>query len=634
MKRANIIKAISAALAVILTAAACSGEGGSTANNNNGTAADTQAADSSNSGGDNAQPQINGVADMTVEAGSEFNAFEGVSASDAEDGDLTSKIKIEAMPELTFSNGSTVPEKAGSYELTYTVTDKDGATAEAYATLTVTRQTSEAVLYKEFTFAGAKAAESKGWQASIADGADAVGELKEGAYIFDIASPGGSDGDIRLVKTGMALKAADYKIKVWARSTAKTYAHFIARDENSEEWKTFGAEFNLPITEEMSPLELKFTSDGENSAEIMLNLGKITPNPDDPADTTPENFSVIIDKIEIYEISGDETLSPIYTNDLSSADESAVSVSAGDGAEASVSFDGEAAQVSVANYPTDGGVWSIKTDIALPGTAIQEGNKYYYSFKITGENAQSGECLIESASQYDQQRVNFAGLSVSAGEETIVSGTFTADKNIDDPVIRLQIGNPSDGVSSNVLTIDDIEFGSVEGDLETVKTIDSFAQLGRGTPNETDPSYPWMTFNGSDEDNEGVGTVWTDGGSLFYRIDKGGTVDWHNKLICGYGENPLTLPADSYYTVEITAKADKNVSCGFFLNPMGGWDPRIAEGMDITAEEQTFTFETKDTFITDMDFEMLFQFGSEATAALGDVTIEFTGIKIYQRTVN
>ena len=38
--------------------------------------------------------------------------------------------------------------------------------------------------------------------------------------------------------------------------------------------------------------------------------------------------------------------------------------------------------------------------------------------------------------------------------------------------------------------------------------------------------------------------------------------------------------------------------------------------MDLTCEEQTFTFETNDILITDMNFEMLFQFGSEATANL------------------
>ena len=83
----------------------------------------------------------------------------------------------------------------------------------------------------------------------------------------------------------------------------------------------------------------------------------------------------------------------------------------------------------------------------------------------------------------------------------------------------------------------------------------------------------------------------------------------------------------------MTVKADKDVSCGFFLNPLGGWDPRISEGMDITTQEQTFTFETTDTFVTDMDFEMLFQFGSEQTAQLGEVTVEFSNVTIYQKSV-
>ena len=55
--------------------------------------------------------------------------------------------------------------------------------------------------------------------------------------------------------------------------------------------------------------------------------------------------------------------------------------------------------------------------------------------------------------------------------------------------------------------------------------------------------------------------------------------------------------------------------------------------MDITTQEQTFTFETTDTFVTDMDFEMLFQFGSEQTAQLGEVTIEFSNVTIYQKSV-
>ena len=60
-------------------------------------------------------PVITGEADQTVEAGTEFDALAGLTATDAEDGDLTDMITVEAMPDLTFRNGKTTPETAGEY---------------------------------------------------------------------------------------------------------------------------------------------------------------------------------------------------------------------------------------------------------------------------------------------------------------------------------------------------------------------------------------------------------------------------------------------------------------------------------------------------------------------------------------
>lgn len=598
------------ALAMLLSLAAC---GGKTENN---------------------APQIAGVKDLTVQAGSEIDVLAGVTATDAEDGDLSAMITVESTPVLNIKNGKATPEKAGNYELTYTVTDKSGESVSEYATLVVTKKTAEAVLYQEFDFDTAHNIDGHGWTAHIAEGVAATGELKQGAFVFDITNPGNGDGDIKLALSGMAVKAADYKIKVWAKSTTKTYAHIMARDENAEGWSTFGGAYNVVIDETVKPLELNFTVGADGSAEIMINLGKITPNPDNAADTTPENFTVTIDKIEIYEVTGTEVKNPVYTNDFASGVEGGIAVSAGDGASANVTADNSAAKVTIDSYHNGGGVWSIKTDIALPENAIEAGVKYYFSFKINAANGQAGECLVESATQEWANRVYFGSLNATAGEDVIVSGVFTAEQAIADPVIRLQIGNPGEGVTNNVIVIDDVVFGKLEGDKETNKTIHAFHPFGAGTVNGTNPHFPWGTFNGTDEDNElGVGTIWMENGSLFYRIDQGGLTDWHNKLYCGYGENPLVLEADSYYTVEITVKASQNVSCSFFLNPLGSWDPRLSEGMDITTEEQTFTFTTTDTLVTDMNFEMLFQFGSEGTAALGEVTIEFVSIKIYQSVV-
>ena len=601
MKNLRKVCAALLCLALLLSVSACGG-GGS---------------------GDNTAPEITGVKDQAVQAGTEFDALAGVTATDAEDGDITSKITITAMPSLDFKNGKATPENPGDYELTYAVTDKGGMEAKAYATLTVTRQTGEAVEFQNFDFS-TQTPDSHGWTAHVADGVNATGEHKQGAFVFDITDAGSGDGDIQLTKAGVELKAADYRVKIWAKSTAETYAHILARDENADGWATFGGAYNVRIGTEIAAYELFFTSPGEGSAELILNLGKITPNPDNPSDTTPSNFTVTIDKIEIYEISGEEHQVPVYTNDFSQMSIDAVALSAGDGASGSSTCAGDGVGVfQIDGYPTEGGIWSIKADIGLGGNGVTGGEKYYYSFTVKADNDQTGELLVESASQNDAARADFYSLNLTAGEEITITHSFTAGSNVDDPVIRMQIGNPSDGVTSNKITVSNLEFGKLEGDLETAKTIDSFSVV------RDQGDVRWGVYNGTDEDNElGVGTIWTEDGSLFYRIDQGGTTDWHNKLYMN-----LTLPSDSYFTVEITAKASKPVSCGFFLNPAGSWDPRLSEGIDFTTEEQTFSFTTTDTLIMDMDFEMLFQFGSVDLANMGDVTIEFSNITILQSSV-
>ena len=171
----------------------------------------------------NTKPEITGVNDSFVKAGVEFNAMEGVSAIDKEDGNITSKIMIDATPSLTFKNGKTTVENAGSYELVYSVTDKDGNTVEAYSTLTVSKKTADAAIYKSFDFTTEHKAEDFGWKAKVADSKIASGSLKKGAYVFEIKNPGNGDGDIQLAKSGFAVKAADYKIRVWAKSTKDTY---------------------------------------------------------------------------------------------------------------------------------------------------------------------------------------------------------------------------------------------------------------------------------------------------------------------------------------------------------------------------------------------------------------------------
>ncbi|MDO5327306.1 MAG: hypothetical protein Q4G00_11395, partial [Clostridia bacterium] len=383
-----------------------------------------------------AEPTFDGIRDQSVMAGTEFDALDGITAADAEGNDLTELIMIEATPSLNFRNGKATPENPGDYELVYSVTDKNGVVGEDYATLTVTKKTSEEVVYKTFDFGTVEVTDNHGWEAKIGEAAQAAAALKNGAYVIDIQNPGNGDGDVQLAKAGYALKAADYKIKIWAKSTKPTYAHILARNENAEGWETFGGAFNVRIEETVAPLELSFSSPAEGSAELLFNLGKITPNPDNAEDTTPTDFTVTIDKIELYEVSGEEHQVPVYTADFTKNE--GVYAETGDGANANVSFADGKAVYTIENYPTEGGVWSVKANIQLGDLKIEKGQKYYYSFTINAQNGQGGEALVESAARSWECRANFNGLGAPAGEDTVVSSVFVAEADVDDPVIRLQ----------------------------------------------------------------------------------------------------------------------------------------------------------------------------------------------------
>lgn len=583
-------------------------------------------------GGENTKPEIKGVQDtLTVVSGSQIDVLAGVTATDAEDGDLTNKIVVKSTPSLTFSDGKATPTQAGSYELTYSVEDSGKLTAEAYATLTVTRKTSEATEYMTFDFSD-KAGESRGWAHSIGDSAEgSTAALKQGAYVFDIKNPGNGDGDVQLKKE-LAVGAADYQIKVWVKSTKETYAHLLARNADAEGWETFGGVYNAEIGTSVAPVVLYFTVPAEGNCELLFNMGKITPNPDNAEDTTPTDFTVTIDKVEIYKITGTETARELYKQEFTENADT-FTVSAGDGAAATVSNADGKAKLDITSYPTDGGgVWSIKAVAALGDVKIEKDKKYSYSIDVTATNAQAGELLVESNEQLDKARANFNGISVAAGETKTITQTFTAEADVDDPVLRFQLGEPSEGVASNSLLIDNVKFNVIEGDKEVERTNDRFIPYGDGSANQTTCIYD--TYNGTDGDGEGVGTIWTEGGKMYYRMDKIGVTDWHNKLVFGYTDSPLRLPADSYFTIRFTAKATKAISCGLFLNVIGTWAPRVSTTVDFTTEEQTYEFTTTETFVTAMDFELLFQFGSDKYADFGEVTVEFSDFVILQSVVS
>ena len=76
----------------------------------------------------NDKPVISGADNVSIKEGTEFNPMKGVTATDTEDGNITKDIKVSGKVDI---------DKPGKYELTYTVTDKDGNTTTVKRVVTV-----------------------------------------------------------------------------------------------------------------------------------------------------------------------------------------------------------------------------------------------------------------------------------------------------------------------------------------------------------------------------------------------------------------------------------------------------------------------------------------------------------------
>ena len=82
----------------------------------------------------NKAPVITGVKDQTIKVGQAFDPKLGVKANDAEEGDLTSSIKIDGKVDIN---------NPGEYKLTYTVQDSKGAKSTVSCIITVEKKDSQ-----------------------------------------------------------------------------------------------------------------------------------------------------------------------------------------------------------------------------------------------------------------------------------------------------------------------------------------------------------------------------------------------------------------------------------------------------------------------------------------------------------
>ena len=407
-----------------------------------------------------------------------------------------------------------------------------------------------------------------------------------------------------LVKSGIDLKKdTKYRISVDVEATNAIDNFEICYNQGDVE-KDVGALYSQSVlANTKKTFEITVTPDANKDNLVLLfQLGSLN---------TPQGSNVVkVSNLKVEKIVLEDTV-VVENHEFTSTNigshfwsESAGTFEA--------SSDGKKAIMNITKGTTTPNCWEIWAVLGF-SDKLEGGKKYKISVdvksSITTPEDKSYEAVLRTFNQENTQAGAY-GLKFSAGETTKVEFEVELAEDLANPAINFQIGAIQEAA---VLEFSNLSVVALGGVKETKTKGYTFTPVGFGAYN--DPTTA-------------EGYLYTENGKLVYEMKKIGLVDWHNKMYIPR----LTLEADKIYTIEVKAKADKNISCAFFLNPVGKWDPRVSEEIAFETTSKTYEIVTP-KFAADMDFEVLFQFGSDVNSALGSAKIEFESITIYSQDV-
>lgn len=218
--------------------------------------------------GDTTKPVFSGIKQsLTCEAGKPFNLLEGVSAVDDVDGDLTSKISVSTMPELTVTNGVITPSKddVGFFDVEYKVADAAGNEEVAYSELDITGGYHDKVLYKDYDFNIG----TQGWSPDMHENVLGTHGIYHGKYVFDITKSDGTDWHV---------KYANYNYEVKAGHTYKLTAKFNSNKAGEVVIWAGGADSHKNAVVGDNTMIVTYEAKVDTLIAFELQFGKLAPN--------------------------------------------------------------------------------------------------------------------------------------------------------------------------------------------------------------------------------------------------------------------------------------------------------------------------------------------------------------------
>jgi hypothetical protein len=585
---------------------------------------------------DTTGPLFDGVDDMTITQGSDFDPLEGVTAIDATDG------------EVYISTANVIGEVdtyvPGDYEITYTAMDIAGNITIVHRTITVVEVNfidSEQIVdggfdvttdiiaevqdaennYADITDPGIWYQYTAGW-----DGAAATYSVEDGAAVIDITAAGNNDWGIMLKQNGIDLVAGNmYKLVFTASAT-------VERDMIARVTDNFG--MTVQLTETPTVYEYVFLYDGEDVEDVMgervLFLLGNTPN--------FAAGTVTIDDVMLY-IEGEEAAEYYYQDTEQVVDPSfdttteiIAEVQDPDAGYADVT-DPDVWYQYTADWDGAAATFTVEDGAVVADITASGNNDWGIMLKQKGIELMAGvtyRLTFTASATVDRDIVakvtdNYFGAFDLTAEPTEFSFTFTADEAVTNERILFMLG-ATEAFAAGVVTIDDVRLdmaidpeallyddnANLVTDPSFDTTTDIIAEVqdpDAGYADITDPDV-WYQYTA---DWDGAAATFTvEDGAAVADITAAGNNDWGVML----KQKGFDLVNGTVYRLTFTASAtvERDIIARVTDN--------FGMTVQLTPDAQTFEFE----FLFDGDDvlneRILFVLGATEAFAAGVVTID------------
>lgn len=363
---------------------------------------------------ENTAPVISGVqANVTIDLGQSWTVLSGVTANDAEDGNLTSSIQVTSIPVLSINQGVVIPTETGDYYFTYSVEDSAGEIVEEYTTLKVMPVVSDKVVYYQYQFTEGEA-DLNDFNVSFTAPAAGTFEATRGVLSIQVNNNGDSDWHAKLYKTGLVIeKGNTYEFVIRMKASAPVKLHYIINNAEAG-WNPYAGAWNLAIGTEFADYTLEFlANDDSANTEFLVQFGG------DNFDGffNPATFALTVDSITIIETPSviEEV---VHQDDFSTTDAHVFDVWIGETAVGtSLIADGVLTVTLTENGGSD---WHAK--IAKSGILIELDTKYIFTVRMKASETVKMHYIINNAE---------AGWSPFVGRWNMQVGTDYADYSVE-----------------------------------------------------------------------------------------------------------------------------------------------------------------------------------------------------------